>query len=179
DVLVLDPTRELGQDRVRERVPLDEHGPRPDALVGLDLDLGAVHDRVALALAAALVGHADLAVAIGRHQIAVAVHDGSEVVVLHDARTLGLVLGGLHHAARGAADVERPHGELRARLADRLRGDDADAPPARCAWPPMWTVRMVSCVPGSPIDCAAMMPTASPSSASRPVPRLRPWALTE
>ena len=30
------------------------------------------------------------------------------------------------------------------------------------AAPPMWKVRMVSCVPGSPIDCAAMTPTASP-----------------
>ena len=28
----------------------------------------------------------------------------------------------------------------------------------------MWKVRSVSCVPGSPIDCAAMMPTASPMS---------------
>jgi hypothetical protein len=26
----------------------------------------------------------------------------------------------------------------------------------------MWKVRMVSCVPGSPMDCAAMTPTASP-----------------
>ena len=30
------------------------------------------------------------------------------------------------------------------------------------AVPPMWNVRMVSCVPGSPMDCAAMTPTASP-----------------
>src|SRR3989337_459467 len=30
------------------------------------------------------------------------------------------------------------------------------------ATPPRWKVRMVSCVPGSPIDCAAMTPTASP-----------------
>ena len=30
------------------------------------------------------------------------------------------------------------------------------------AAPPMWKVRMVSCVPGSPIDCAATTPTASP-----------------
>jgi hypothetical protein len=35
------------------------------------------------------------------------------------------------------------------------------------AVPPMWKVRMVSCVPGSPMDCAAMMPTASPSLTSR------------
>ena len=33
---------------------------------------------------------------------------------------------------------------------------------ARDAAPPIWKVRMVSCVPGSPIDCAATTPTASP-----------------
>jgi hypothetical protein len=33
---------------------------------------------------------------------------------------------------------------------------------AGCAAPPMWNVRIVSCVPGSPMDWAAMMPTASP-----------------
>ena len=31
----------------------------------------------------------------------------------------------------------------------------------------MWNVRMVNCVPGSPMDCAAMMPTASPSLTMR------------
>src|SRR5665213_439638 len=38
---------------------------------------------------------------------------------------------------------------------------------AREAAPPMWKVRMVSCVPGSPIDCAAITPTASPMLISR------------
>ena len=38
----------------------------------------------------------------------------------------------------------------------------------------MWNVRMVSCVPGSPMDWAAMMPTASPIFTSWPVARLRP-----
>src|SRR6185503_1346835 len=126
DVLVLRLAGELGEDRVGERIPLDQHGPGLDLLVVLHLDLGAVHARVALALAAALVGHGDLAVAVGGDQVAVTVDDGPEVVELHHARALGLVLGGLHDAARGAADVERPHGELGARLADRLRGDDAD-----------------------------------------------------
>ena len=42
------------------------------------------------------------------------------------------------------------------------------------ATPPVWKVRIVSCVPGSPIDWAAMMPTAWPSSTSWPVARLRP-----
>ena len=44
----------------------------------------------------------------------------------------------------------------------------------RLAVPPMWNVRSVSCVPGSPIDCAAITPTASPMSTGRPVARLRP-----
>jgi hypothetical protein len=33
----------------------------------------------------------------------------------------------------------------------------------------VWNVRIVSCVPGSPIDCAAMIPTASPISRHPPV----------
>jgi hypothetical protein len=40
--------------------------------------------------------------------------------------------------------------------------------------PPMWKVRIVSCVPGSPIDCAAMMPTASPTFTIVPRARSRP-----
>src|SRR5207248_9502063 len=100
-----------------------------DLLISPDLDLGAVHDRVALALAAALVGHRDLTVAVGGHQVAVAVDDGAQVVELHQARALGLVLGRLHDTAGSAADVERPHGELGARLTDGLGGDDADRLP--------------------------------------------------
>ena len=42
------------------------------------------------------------------------------------------------------------------------------------AVPPTWNVRRVSCVPGSPMDCAAMTPTTSPFSTMRPDARLRP-----
>lgn len=42
------------------------------------------------------------------------------------------------------------------------------------ATPPVWKVRIVSCVPGSPMDWAAMMPTASPMSTSLPVASERP-----
>ena len=45
---------------------------------------------------------------------------------------------------------------------------------SRPATPPVWKVRIVSCVPGSPIDCAAMIPTASPSSTVVPVAIERP-----
>src|SRR5467141_3791107 len=125
DVLVLHLARELGEDGIGERIPLDQHRALLDLLLRLDLQLGAVHDRVALALPPALVGHADLAVAVGGHEVAVAVHDRPEIVELHHAGALRLVLGRLDDAAGRAADVERPHGELRAGLADGLRGDDA------------------------------------------------------
>ena len=42
------------------------------------------------------------------------------------------------------------------------------------AVPPTWKVRIVNCVPGSPMDCAAITPQVSPSSTMRPDPRLRP-----
>ena len=46
--------------------------------------------------------------------------------------------------------------------------------PATWAAPPIWKVRMVSWVPGSPIDWAAMTPTASPILTEVPRARSRP-----
>ena len=40
--------------------------------------------------------------------------------------------------------------------------------------PPVWKVLIVNCVPGSPIDCAEIIPTASPTSTGFPVARLNP-----
>ena len=70
-----------------------------------------------------------------------------------------------------SAIFARPFG-LRASNSSTTRGRPCvmSAP----ATPPVWNVRMVSCVPGSPIDCAAMMPTASPIMASWPVASERP-----
>jgi len=45
---------------------------------------------------------------------------------------------------------------------------------ATWAVPPMWKVRIVSWVPGSPIDWAAMTPTASPMLTLVPRARSRP-----
>ena len=42
------------------------------------------------------------------------------------------------------------------------------------ATPPEWNVLMVNCVPGSPIDWAPIVPTASPTSTILPVAKLRP-----
>ena len=49
--------------------------------------------------------------------------------------------------------------------------DSSEIPPAT---PPTWKVRSVNCVPGSPIDCAAITPTASPLWVIFPVAKLRP-----
>ena len=69
--------------------------------------------------------------------------------------------------------------ELRARLRLRIftspsKFDSMNDWSASCAAPPMWKVRMVSWVPGSPIDCAAMTPTASPILTGVPRARSRP-----
>src|SRR6218665_2831630 len=45
-----------------------------------------------------------------------------------------------------------------------------EAMTAREAAPPMWKGRMVSCVPGSPIDWAAITPPASPQVINPPPP---------
>ena len=42
------------------------------------------------------------------------------------------------------------------------------------ATPPLWNVRMVSCVPGSPMDCAAIIPTASPTCTASHVAMFAP-----
>ena len=55
-----------------------------------------------------------------------------------------------------------------------LRFSRLDCSARRVAAPPMWKVRIVSWVPGSPMDCAAMTPTASPMVTLRPRARSRP-----
>ena len=69
------------------------------------------------------------------------------------------------------------------RLSIVRRPTNVTLPPLRVTWldvvttravPPMWKVRIVSCVPGSPIDCAATTPTASPIRTSSPRERSRP-----
>ena len=92
---------------------------------------------------------------------------GSAIRVDEDARaSLGLLdLDGVRPSSASRA---APFG-FRASKISTTRGRPCvmSAP----ATPPVWNVRIVSCVPGSPIDWAAMMPTASPISAISPVAR--------
>src|SRR5690606_3557324 len=96
-------------------------------LAVVDAQIRAVRHLVALALAAELVDDRELARAGRRDQMSLLlVPDGLQVLEPDRARALDLDAVDGSRPRRRAADVERPHRELRARLADRLRRDDTD-----------------------------------------------------
>src|SRR4029079_4176653 len=82
-------------------------------------------DLVALALAAELVDHADLARARDRDQVTLFVLHGLHVVEAQRALVTNFERRSGSGSRRGTTDVEGTHRELRARLADRLRGHHA------------------------------------------------------
>src|SRR5262245_19029779 len=128
DVLEADGARLLGEDRERVRIPLNERLTLLELLAVLHLHALAVDDRVAFAIAPLFVLDDERAVAVHDDQLAALFVrlDDLQPLGVHRprmARIKGLLLG---HARRRAADVERPHRQLRARLADRLRRDHAD-----------------------------------------------------
>ena len=127
DVAELRDAADLGEDDVRERVPLGEELARLDLVALGALEDRAVHEAVMLALAA---------VSSTIDELAVAVHDGDgSVATTREVRAADAdeAFGARFDRAlldlaarRRATDVERTHRELGARLADRLAGDDAD-----------------------------------------------------
>ena len=126
-------------------LPTVSCSPTSTCVAVLDQQAGALADRVGKLLGAVVGDDDDLAGLVG-------VLDADATGGLGDRR-LALGLAGLEqldHTRQTFGDV----------VAD--------------ATPPVWKVRIVSCVPGSPIDWAAMMPTASPMSTSLPVASERP-----
>ena len=99
-----------------------------DLLAVLHLQARAVDDRIALAVAALRVLHDERAAAVHDDQLA------ASLCVSTTCRPSKWTVPGVPRFERGllgdarrrAADVERAHRQLRAGLADRLRGDDAD-----------------------------------------------------
>ena len=124
-ILEADHAVDLGQDRPGERIPLGDALAALDLVALVDLEPRAILHAVHRALGAAAVGDDDRDVARHRHQIAVRVAREVAVADLHLAVEVRLDER-LVRELRRAADVEGAHRELRARLADRLRGDDAD-----------------------------------------------------
>ena len=125
DVAEGDVAADLRQDRGREGIPLDELLARHDFLSVGHLDRRAVNDGVPLLLAPLVVHDRDLAVAVDHDEVAVLALNRRRPKEPDRARVLGGVLGLLGDTRRGATVVERPHRELGAGLADRLRRDDA------------------------------------------------------
>src|SRR6266508_112213 len=123
-VLEADRALDLGEDRPRVGVPLGDALTAPDLVAVVDQQPRTVLDAVHGPLGPVGIEHRDHHVADHRHVLPVG--------VLHDVLVLDLDLAvevrldeRLLRDLGGAADVERAHGELGARLADRLRGDDA------------------------------------------------------
>src|SRR5205807_1007603 len=104
--------------RERERVPLHEELALLDLHALLDLEFGAVDERMTLALAPLLVLDDESAGAVHDDEVALLVLDRVRVVQAHGTGVLRLHRRLFRTVAGGSADVERAHGELRARLAD-------------------------------------------------------------
>ena len=125
---------------------LDQRVAGGDLLAVADLEVGPQRDVVGL---------------LG----AVVADDGDPAAVL--------LVGSMRTTPDVRARTAAPLG-VRASNSSTTRGRPAVMSPPSAAIPPVWKVRMVSCVPGSPMDWAAMTPTASPISMGRPVASERP-----
>src|SRR5208283_520888 len=124
-VLELHRAADFGQDGEGVRIPLDQNLAERDRVALVDLDLGAVHDGVALALAVLLVHDRDRTLAVHDHQIAGLGLDGLQSDEAHGAVVLSFEAGLFGDSRRRTADVEGTHGELGSGLADGLGRDDA------------------------------------------------------
>ena len=116
----------LGDDRDGVGIPLGELLALGHHRAFVGEQLRAVGHAVARLLAARLVEQHQLAVAAHHDRDARRVDDDVAVLDPHLGVERRLDRGLLGAALHRAADVEGAHGELGARLADRLRGDDAD-----------------------------------------------------
>src|SRR6185312_15527442 len=125
-VFELHGSADFREDRKGVRIPLDEYLPELDMVAFADLQLGAIHDRVTLFFAPAVVDNGDRARTIHDYQIAgfrlhrLQVDEAYRAVVLgFEARLLG-------DSRCRPTDVERAHSELCSRFSNRLRRDHAD-----------------------------------------------------
>src|SRR5215472_797472 len=119
-------TGRLRENRESERIPLGEDLAVRDMFAVLNAEARAVHDVVALLLAVFFVNDGDEAGAVHGDERAAASLDVLEVHELDDTVVASFERGAFGDARGGSADVEGAHGELRAGLADGLRGDDPD-----------------------------------------------------
>src|SRR5256886_3592884 len=126
DVCSSDLAGSFRENREGKRIPLGKNLAVGDVFAVLNAETRAVNDVVTLLLAVLFVNDGDKAGAVHGDERAAASLDALEIHELDDAVVARFESGALGDARGGSADVERAHGELRAGLADGLRGDDAD-----------------------------------------------------
>ncbi len=123
-VLERDRARDLGEDRPGVGIPLGDALAALDLVALVDLHARTVLDAVHGTLGAILIDDRDRDIARHGHKLAFRV--ARDILVLDLDRAFEVRLDErLLVDLRSTADVERAHGELRARLADRLGRDDA------------------------------------------------------
>src|SRR5579859_2465422 len=116
----------LREDRQGVGVPLGQLGTLGDLGAFVGQQLGAVGNAVTGLFTAVRIGQHHFAVTAHHDNLAGRVGHDVAVEDLNLGFERGLDRGLLGATLRRATDVERTHGELSARLADRLGGDDAD-----------------------------------------------------
>ena len=124
-ILEADRAADFSEDRVGVRIPLGQQLAQLDGFAIPDAETRTVDHLVALLFAATVVHNRERARAVHGHQHAVLAFNGVQVEEAHEAVVLGVEARLVLHAAGSTADVEGTHGELGARLADGLRGDNA------------------------------------------------------
>src|SRR4029077_3837115 len=120
EVLELDGASGFGEDRERVRVPLGKKFAELDGLIFLDAKARAIDHVVTLLFAALFVDDGNQAVAVHGDQVRAAAAHDVHVDKADEAAVTRLEFRLFGDAGSRSADVERAHGELRARLPDRL-----------------------------------------------------------
>src|SRR5262249_50433991 len=124
-ILEADGALDLRQHRTGERIPFGDTGATLDHVAVVDEHPRTVLDAVGRPLGAFGIDDRNDHVADRGNRLAVAGPD--DRLVLDGALAFEVRLDErLLVDLRRTADVERAHGQLRAGLADRLRGDDAN-----------------------------------------------------
>ena len=116
-------TRHFRDDRQRMRIPLDQLLALLDLALVLHQDLSAVRHLVTRLFATVLVMQHQLGITRKRDRALLAVHHQIGIDQIHGAIDGALDHGALRLLLGGTTDMEGAHGQLRAGLTDRLRGD--------------------------------------------------------
>ena len=125
-VVEMDDAGHLRQHRHVVRIPLHEYVALLDLLAVGHGNLRADDHRVTLEFASLSRANQYLAGLIEHDPVTAAALDCADILIMHHAVIFRLDLRLFEHLARRTADMECPHGQLRARLADGLGRDDAD-----------------------------------------------------